>query len=417
MKVWPKITLLPSPNPILAISNRFSSTLTTYSITRILHNKQWLLPNPSSPINEITISTNSSSLSFSNNSNPALRTRIGNKEADCNSFFVIRDDLLHPLVNGNKARKLDALIPILKQNSITDVITCGGCQSAHTAALAVACAERGIKSHLLLRGERPEIPTGYNLVSLMYGNVVYIPREKYACREDMFERYAKELVGSGGCVVDIDDIVRKASEDLELEVVRAGNGIRSMVVVSEGAGDAVALLGVIRLVKYLSEDHVFGKEEEISLIVDAGTGTTAVGLALGALSLGLPWKVTAIMLADTVERYKEKERGLISDFKNVIKFECPEETSHKDGDGIVNWVERLHPRKFGKVMKGEIDRCREISQQTGILLDPVYTLAAWDQSVVSLLETGKRVVMLHTGGTLGLFGLAQRYTSQFYVQK
>lgn len=40
-------------------------------------------------------------------------------------------------------------------------VTCGGLQSAHTAAVAFACAERGITAHLLVRGERAAVPTGY----------------------------------------------------------------------------------------------------------------------------------------------------------------------------------------------------------------------------------------------------------------
>jgi 1-aminocyclopropane-1-carboxylate deaminase/D-cysteine desulfhydrase-like pyridoxal-dependent ACC family enzyme len=38
-------------------------------------------------------------------------------------FYVVRDDLLHPLVNGNKARKLDALFPLLVDYSVTDVVS------------------------------------------------------------------------------------------------------------------------------------------------------------------------------------------------------------------------------------------------------------------------------------------------------
>ncbi|KAK7251010.1 hypothetical protein RIF29_33867 [Crotalaria pallida] len=37
----------------------------------------------------------------------------------------------------------------------------------------VLCAEKRIVSHLLLRGEQPEILTGYNLISTIYGNVHY----------------------------------------------------------------------------------------------------------------------------------------------------------------------------------------------------------------------------------------------------
>lgn len=47
-----------------------------------------------------------------------------------------------------------------------------------------------------------------------------------------------------------------------------------------------SLLGVIRQVSYLSENHYFGKKRPIKIVVDAGTGTTAIGLGLGAICLG-----------------------------------------------------------------------------------------------------------------------------------
>lgn len=280
-----------------------------------------------------------------------------------------------------------------------------------------------MRARLLLRGEQPEIPTGYNLVSLMYGNVKYVSRPIYARREEMLNEHANALARSGSCILRVDDILASVSGGLGLNfdgsmpLVPQVKGSKKVVIVSEGAGDAFALLGLIRLVKYLSQDHVFGKEQEINFVVDAGTGTTAIGLALGALYLGLPWKVTAIMLADTIERYKEKERCLISDFRRIHHSELCGETIGKARDSVVYWVERIRSRKFGKVLKGEIQVCREISQQTGILLDPIYTLAAWEQTILSLSEAKKdtKVVMLHTGGTLGLFGLAQRYTSHFHT--
>lgn len=63
--------------------------------------------------------------------------------------------------------------------------------------------------------------------------------------------------------------------------------------------------------------------------------------------------------------------------------------------------------------------CQQIAQQTGILVDPVYTLAAWETSMLlsSQEDEGAEVVMLHTGGTLGMFGLAQRYKNYFGMLK
>lgn len=44
--------------------------------------------------------------------------------------------------------------------------------------------------------------------------------------------------------------------------------------------------GVFRLVQYLAQDHLLGKQHTFKFVVDAGTGTTAVGLALAAKCLG-----------------------------------------------------------------------------------------------------------------------------------
>ena len=72
-------------------------------------------------------------------------------------------------------------------------VTCGGLQSAHTAAIAAVCAERGLRSHLLVRGERPAVPTGYHLLARMYGEVTYVPRSEYADREAMLQRHAASI--------------------------------------------------------------------------------------------------------------------------------------------------------------------------------------------------------------------------------
>ncbi|KAI3696482.1 hypothetical protein L1987_79500 [Smallanthus sonchifolius] len=126
-------------------------------------------------------------------------------------------------------------------------------------------------------------------------------------------------------------------------------------------------------------------------------------------SARLPWEITAAMLADTVEGYKQREQSLISELCQC--FDLP-----MMRDGLVNWVERQHPRKFGNVLKGEIEACQQIAQETGVLVDPIYTLAGWvlaSQLSQQERKGGAKVVMLHTGGTLGMFGLAQRYKSYF----
>ncbi|CAH2045422.1 unnamed protein product [Thlaspi arvense] len=385
-----------------------------------LLDRKWGLQSPSTQIQQISVSSAKvtckeqgiGKFSFFNNTRPNLGDEVS-KEKQGSSFYILRDDLLHPLVNGNKARKLDALLPLLQDHKVTDLVTCGGCQSAHTAAVAVSCAERGLRSHLLLRGEQPEVLTGYNLVSTMYGNVEYIPRSRYANREEMLRTHADLVAGEDGSVLWARDIVEglEAMDAARMDDFSNSKSSprRKVLIVNEGAGDALALLGMFRLVQYLSQDHLLGKKSPVKFVVDAGTGTTAVGLGVAAMSLGLPWEINAVMLADTLEKYKRHEDRLIKEFTRQFlpSIVC----SSLD---MIKWVDRRNRRKFGKVLEGEVEMCRRIAQETGVLVDPMYTLAAWETATELVQdERSSIVVMLHTGGTLGMFGLAQRYKSCF----
>ncbi|KAL5221626.1 hypothetical protein ABZP36_026339 [Zizania latifolia] len=397
---------------------------------------EWMLPSPATQVHAISVLPSHSPSSpphhFAFSNLTTAPKRRGGKGAEEGSprFEVVRDDLLHPLANGNKARKLDALLPLLRRCGATDVVRtergipltsaltsrlliiwhphCSGLRIA-----AVHCAEWGMRPHIMLRGEQPDVPTGYNLISLMFGNVTYASRSVYAHRDEMLYEHAKKVAGTSGKVFWADDIVR---EDLALDEDSGCEiGPRRVVILKEGAGNVQALLGVMRLVEYLYNLMSYQKDDKVHLVVDAGTGTTAVGLALGAVCLGLQWSVTAVMLADTLERYKEREKSLITDFKKLCHNSCHEMVGENDaGDNLVEWVERFSPRRFGKVLNGEIALCRQIAQQTGILLDPMYTLAGWEQAVdLCVGDSRTKVVMIHTGGTLGLCGLAQRYSAHF----
>ncbi|KAJ9176280.1 hypothetical protein P3X46_011612 [Hevea brasiliensis] len=400
-------------------------------------NRKWMLRIPDTKLHQIMLSPlqgrhrdgTFGKISFVNKAYPYFGDHVMEKDRQHPSFYVVRDDLLHPLVNGNKARKLDGLLPLLVDHSVTDVVTCGGCQSAHAAAVAVSCAETGIKTHLLLRGEPPEVLTGYNLISTVYGNVTYVPRYLYAHRESMLKSHANLVAGFTGNVVQCSDILetfftKQTSIALNLGQMDActnvENHTKKVLIVNEGAGDTVALLGVIRLVEYLCQNHLLGKERPMKLVVDAGTGTTAIGLGLGTLCLGLPWQVNAVILADTIDAYKQKEKALISDFRTQFGFHLIDHCINEVKGGVVHWEERSRRRKFGNVLEGEIEACQQIAQQTGILVDPIYTLAAWEMATQLSKEEAygrAEVVMLHTGGTLGMFGLAQRYKTYFHNLK
>ncbi|GLI69952.1 hypothetical protein VaNZ11_014693 [Volvox africanus] len=441
-------------------------------------------------------------------------------------LYILRDDLMHPILGGNKVRKLDALVPELLSKGITDVVTCGGVQSAHLAAVAVVAAEAGLQSHLLVRGEPPKIPSGYHLVTRMYGTeVTYVSRAEYANRQAMLSS--------------------------RMAAVREASPAAKVALVAEGGGDPPALLGLLRLVYWLAYDQTVetgccqnltnanaldprapgGEERPVrhgslnrriatvqslpyptttpyKFVVDSGTGTTAIGLALGIALLGLPWTVNAVMLAGDLSYYKSQQEQLVRGFfeqygeelfcnsksasshppgrtaagggaivgfaeaaaaapvNKVTVAEAPTPMSPSVDCGWANeallplcWLPRPSPRRFGKVLPGEIAACKLVAQLYGIGLDPIYSLAAWEvasreavadvvmamasvsatlpvQAAVatsardadrgalnihgceigsncSHVEGSPHVVMLHGGGALGLHGLAQLSPTDF----
>nr|CAB3478023.1 unnamed protein product [Digitaria exilis] len=329
------------PTPALAAGGR--------TVANLLSATEWMLPSPASQVHTIAVLPSHSptphhELTFSN-----LTTSLGNGggggkggEAGGARFHVVRDDFLHPLANGNKARKLDALLPLLRRHGATDLVTCGGCQSSHAAAVV------------------------------------------YAKRDEMLYEHATKVAGSNGTVMWADDII---AEDLVVdEDTTDGNCSRRVMIVKEGA-------------------------ESCKVFNDV---PSTIFVTLHISSCRLQWRVTAIMLADTLERYRQQEKSLLSDFEKLYPGNFLGMVENDTHGSIVQWVERFSPRRFGKVLDGEISMCRQVAQQTGILLDPVYTLAAWEQAVdLCRRDSEAKVVMIHTGGTLGLFGLAQRYSPQF----
>lgn len=107
---------------------------------------------------------------------------------------------------------------------------------------AVSCAERGLKAHLLLRGEQPQILTGYNLISMLYGNVTYVPRSVYANREEMLTSHADSIPGT---IIRLDDLLKSSftnHKSTKSNLDQPSNS-KKIVIINEGAGDAIALPG------------------------------------------------------------------------------------------------------------------------------------------------------------------------------
>lgn len=84
-------------------------------------------------------------------------------------LWVKRDDLTGLGLGGNKARKLEFLCGAAVADGARSLVTVGAAQSNHCRMTAAAGAVLGLEVHLVLSGDRPEVATGNQLLSALFG--------------------------------------------------------------------------------------------------------------------------------------------------------------------------------------------------------------------------------------------------------
>lgn len=101
--------------------------------------------------------------------------------------FIKRDDMIHPIVSGNKWRKLKYNIQQAKLEGKNTILTVGGAFSNHLVATAAAANEFSLKSIGIVRGEELNQHSNSNLKNCTdFGmQLVFIPRSQYAKRYDV----------------------------------------------------------------------------------------------------------------------------------------------------------------------------------------------------------------------------------------
>ncbi|WP_328956920.1 1-aminocyclopropane-1-carboxylate deaminase/D-cysteine desulfhydrase [Kitasatospora purpeofusca] len=159
-----------------------------------------------------------------------------------------RDDLAHPLVPGNKWRKLAPNLAAAVEGGHTRLLTFGGAYSTHLRAVAVAAAALGLESVGLVRGEElADRPRNWSLRAAEAAGMelVFLTRAEY-----------REAAGRAG----------------EGSGWRWGPGL----VLPEGGSNGLAVTGAAEIVAELDD---LGERDVVCCPV--GTGGTLAGIAAG----------------------------------------------------------------------------------------------------------------------------------------
>lgn len=267
-------------------------------------------------------------------------------------MLVKRDDLLHPIISGNKWRKLKYNLIEAKTQGYKSIVSFGGPFSNHIHALASAGRIFSFNTHGIIRG--PELDLNNPTL-----------------------RFAKAC-GMKLTAIDRKTYRKKADTDF-LEQLKHKHPLS--FVVPEGGSNHLALEGVAEMAQSLPEcDYVF---------CATGSGGTLAGIIEG---LDNQCQIRGIAVLKQAE-YLNQEIKTLSQKANTQK----------------NWqlLTAFHQGGYGKVDQNALPLYRLLATQ--LPLEPIYT-GKMITAIFSLLSQGyfakgTRICAIHTGGLQGLAGI------------
>jgi 1-aminocyclopropane-1-carboxylate deaminase/D-cysteine desulfhydrase-like pyridoxal-dependent ACC family enzyme len=278
-------------------------------------------------------------------------------------LFIKRDDLIHPLVQGNKWRKLQPVIEQIRRDGVLGIVSFGGPFSNHLHALAAAGHLFGLRTAGILRGEHPDLdnPT---------------LRDAQNWGMQLFPVSKKEYV-AGMTSPAIAGIIRQFPNYYVLpEGGNTADGVRSCAAIVSEIRDTLSIFGLI---------------DPPVIAVPAGTGCTASGVIAGMKGEGR-------ILIFPAAPYGV-ERHLIRN-----NLESAGYTAWQNFDINADYV-------FGRFASQSpelLDFAMMFQVEYGIQLDPIYTskmmFGIFDLLRRGYFSTGSTVVAIHTGGVQGWRG-------------
>ncbi|CAN5125890.1 pyridoxal-phosphate dependent enzyme [soil metagenome] len=103
---------------------------------------------------------------------------------------VLRLDVIHPVVSGNKWFKLKYYLADAKEKHAITIGSFGGAYSNHIVALAYSCKKAGIKSLGVIRGEEPATLSATLTEAKTYGmELHFVSRTAYSNAEKIKEGF------------------------------------------------------------------------------------------------------------------------------------------------------------------------------------------------------------------------------------
>lgn len=269
------------------------------------------------------------------------------------SLSIKREDLIHPIISGNKYRKLKYNLLHSTKKGFKKLLTYGGAFSNHILAVAAAGKENGLDTIGVIRGDELEEKWELNPTLALAKNLgmcfKFVSREQY----------------------------RQKGDDRFVETLKKEFG--NFYVIPEGGTNALAIKGCEEILS--DEDSGFG-----IIASCVGTGGTLAGL----INSSAP---------------NQEILGFSALKGNFLSDEIRQMTIKENWSIQTNY----HFGGYGKVSETLVHFINNFKRETRIPLDPIYT----GKMIFGLLDMikndnfapGTRILAIHTGGLQGIAGM------------
>lgn len=264
------------------------------------------------------------------------------------ALFILRLDLIHKVISGNKLFKLHYFLEQALASTEKTIVTFGGAYSNHLVATAFACKQLGLKSIGLVRGEKPTT-LSHTLQYCMELNMQleFLSREAYQ---------------------------QQASE---------ANAIYNGTIVPEGGYHPLGAKGAAEIM------NLFPELNPTHIITATGTATTLAGLLMNKK---ISQQIISVPVVKGMHDIDERLHYLISD---IPTYET--------------WTD-AHEGGYAKHSPSLIKFMNDFYNLHKIPTDMVYT-GKMMKAVMHKIDThyfaaGSKILCIHTGGLQGNLSFA-----------
>ncbi len=300
------------------------------------------------------------------------------KELGGPEIWIKRDDCTGMSTGGNKTRKLEFLMAEAELQGAEIIVTQGATQSNHARQTAAFAAKMGMQCHIVL-----EDRTGSNNANYNNNGNVLLDHLHGATTE-------KRPMGP-----DFNAVIEEVADEMRADG-------KKVYTIPGGGSNATGALGYVNCA-FEMLNQVNNSGMKIDHIVHAtGSAGTQAGLITGLKAMNA--QIPLLGIGVRAPKAKQEENVYNLACKTAEKLGCPGVVAREDVVANTDYV----GEGYGIPTESGIEAIKMFAELEAILLDPVYS-AKGAAGFIDLIrkghfKKGERVVFLHTGGSVALFG-------------